>query len=144
MKTTPMQAKDAIENIRVASPKEYDEKVNEVFAIANKAIQEVEQLSVRGFDDQVVMAQETERTAAKAFNAVGDTYQELRRGELTLDPANSKRVNAVREAALENVKALRREADMLDHFAGELADPEAYAEKLFDTYSILRPEFPHI
>lgn len=144
MKTTPGMAKDAVENIKVASPKEYDDKVNEVYAIANEKIRQVERLSVQAFDTQVLSAQETERSAAAAFNAAGDAFQELRQGNIVLDPANAKRVNRVREAALENVKALRREADMLDHFAGQLADPEAYAEKLFDTYSILRIDYPHI
>lgn len=144
MKTTPMQAKNAAENLPVTNPKEWEAKVNEVFTIANEKIRQVEQTSVHAFDEQVLSAKETERTAAAAFNAAGDAFQELRQGNVTFDSTNIKRVNAVRRTALENVKALRREAEMLDHFAEQLADPETYAETLLDRYAVLRIDFPHI
>lgn len=143
-KLTPMQAKDAVENITVTNPKEWETKCNEVFSIANAAIRRVEQTSVGAFEDQVVAAKETQRSAERASNGVAEAFSELRSGGVTLSGSQVKRVNAVREAAVENVKALRREADMLDHFAGQLADPEAYSETLFNTYSVLRLDFPHL
>lgn len=144
MDITPMQAKEAAENLIVTNPKEWETRVNEVFTLANQKIRQVEQTSVQAIEQQVLSAQEVERSAAKAFNAAGDAFQELRQGNVVLSGDTVKRVNAVRDAALENVKALRREAGMLDHFAGQLADPEAYAETLIDRYAVLRSAYPHI